>query len=238
MIHLNNNIRKKLVERKLRQESILIKESIASSRIKTILESVSMYSDVTEIPIDKRRKITAKLYMEFHLLHKRNILEENTGLWAALEGIFGNVGFGVIEGLIVEPFVNTILSKLGLGGFFKKFLVSFLSTNPGRVIEAFKDCKSMTKLISEALAEATFMMIQESVGAGGVGYDIIRNVLGKTVKQAGFVQDLEENLADTVCQGFNKLVSNAEGVKDKLGELKTKATEKLGLNQSQVMQPT
>lgn len=224
---LQRNIQKKLLEKKQIKEISLIKESIISHRLGIILESIQGYDSIEDIPLKQRKKITASLFREFHILHQTNLITEaeSGGLWGFLQSIFGNVGFGVVEGLIVEPFVNSILSKLGLGGFFKKFLVSFLSTNPMKVIEAFKDCKTMTKLISEALAEATFMMIQESVGAGGFGYDVIRNVLGKAVKETSFISELENKFADTICSGFDSLVKNAKGVKDKLSELKPDTTD-------------
>lgn len=221
---IDKTIKKKLIERRELLNNNLIIESIIQKRIGVILESVSNVENIEQIPLRERKKITLALYREFHRLHQTGLINESFDLWGSIQSLFGNLGYGVLEGLIIEPLVNTLLSKIGLGGFFKDTLVSFISTNPSRIVEAFKSCESMTKLLAESISEAVVMMIQKSTGTGGFGYDVIRNVLGKTVKETAFIQGIETSLASTVCEAFDKFIVNTGSVKDKLSQLKSDLT--------------
>jgi hypothetical protein len=55
---------------------------------------------------------------------------------------------------IAEPMVGTLVGKLGLSGFFKDFITSFIVSDPRRLAKALKSCDELTKLIAESLAEA------------------------------------------------------------------------------------
>jgi hypothetical protein len=104
--------------------------------------------------------------------------------------IFGNSLSGVAQ-TIVEPMVNSLLSGIGLEGYFKDFLVSFITSNPTRLATALKSCDELTKLVAAALSEAVFMMIQRQQGLEGQGYTFLRNALGGAVKDYKFVESLE-----------------------------------------------
>jgi hypothetical protein len=120
--------------------------------------------------------------------------------------LFGNSLSGIVQ-TIVEPLVGSLLGKLGLGGFFKDFLTSFIVSKPQRLALALKDCKELTKLIAEALSEALVMMLQKQTGLEGQGYSFMRNALGDTIKETTFISNLENQLSGIVCgvfNGFNK----------------------------------
>jgi hypothetical protein len=136
-------------------------------------------------------------------------------VWDFLGKIFGNSVGGVAQ-TIVEPLVNSLLSSIGLGGYFKDFLVSFITSNPLRLAKALKSCEELTKLIAESLTEAVVMMIQREKGLSGQGYTFIRNALGGAVKDYKFVESLEEQLSTIVCSLFGKMNDKASGVYDKL----------------------
>lgn len=223
-MNIKSRVRRKLVETKLVKESSLIRESVVKKRIYQILKPVSHVENFYDIPLTERKRISKLLFIEIHRYHQSSIIVESEGLLGMFENIFGNLGFSALEGLLIEPLVNTLLAKLGLSGFFKDFLVSFISTNPERVMEAFKSCESMTKLIAEALAEAVGVMIQKKTGAEGPVYDVIRNLLGKSVKETSFIQGIESEVSKVICGVFDKLIQNTEKVQDKLGELKTSVT--------------
>jgi hypothetical protein len=129
--------------------------------------------------------------------------------------IFGNSLGGIFQ-TVAEPLVNSVLSAIGLKGYFKDFLVSFITTNPARLAKAMKSCEELTKLIAEALSEAVFMMIQRQQGLEGQGYTFLRNALGGAVKDYGFIQSIEKQISGIVCELFGKMNDKASGVYDKL----------------------
>ena len=132
-----------------------------------------------------------------------------------MKNIFGNAFSGIIQGL-VEPLVNSILSGLGLTGYFKDVLVSFFTKNPSKLAEAFKSCEKLTEIVASALVEGMVMMIQKESNLGGTGFDIIRNTLVDTMMESKFVQDLSDSLESFVCELYNKFTGKAEGVYNKL----------------------
>lgn len=202
---IKNRVRKKITEIREENKSSLIKEQLTKKRIFKILNEVRRYDDIRDMSIRDRKKISYSLFLEIHKLHNLKVVNE--GIWDQIKEFLGSLGVGTVEGAIAEPLVNSILSKLGLGGYFKNVLISFFTTNPEKLTEAYKDCESMTKIIAEVITEATFMMIQKSVGLGGIGYSVIRNSLANSVKKDTFIQDIEEGIANVVCSNFENIRS-------------------------------
>lgn len=221
---MKHKIKKRLLEAKERQENLLIERDMLEKRFSFLIESFGEIKNHQILSENQKQILSAKILREIHMLQKNNLISEQQFLIDILQNLFKGFGFGALEGIIVEPFVNTLLSKLGLGGYFKNFLVSFFSTNPSRIVEAFKGCQNLVKLVSEALVEATFMMIQENKDLSGVGYDVLRNALGKTIKETTFVKEVENGISKTVCDAFDTIYDKA---KDVLGKVESaKSTEK------------
>mgnify|MGYP007090449933 CR=1 FL=1 len=65
---------------------------------------------------------------------------------------------------MVEPYIDRVLSELGVSGFIKNFVVSYLTSRPGEVIESFSDCKIMAKLVSRSIVEGMVKSLQEKNG--------------------------------------------------------------------------
>lgn len=201
---LEKSIKKALLEAKDNKERLLIEENLVKSRILMIVESENNIKNFHKLPKNKQQKIAYSLLEEINFLSENNILNEQ--LMDVLGKLFGNSFSGIVQ-TIIEPLVGSLLGKLGLSGFFKNFLTSFLVSNPRRLASALKDCKELTKLIAEALSEALVMMLQEKSGLEGKGYDFMRNALGGAVKETAFMTSLENQLSDIVCSvfsGFNK----------------------------------
>lgn len=187
-----------------------------------IVESEDNIKNFNSLPQEKKEKIAYKLFEEINYLQETNMLNEQ--LMDFLGKIFGNA-FGGVAQTIVEPLVNSLLSAIGLEGYFKNFLVSFITSNPTRLAKALKSCEELTKLIAESLSEAVFMMIQKQQGLEGQGYTFLRNALGGAVKDYGFVQSIEKQISGIVCELFGKMNDKASGVYDKL---KTNVTSGAG----------
>lgn len=221
---LQTKVKKHLNQLKEQQENQLIKKRLIENRLSTIIDSTKGIG--TKRPMSKKAKhdLGFKLYAEIHRLHKFNIISEQdtmTDVFNFIKGQFSNVGLSAVEGVIIEPLVNSILSKLGMGGYFKNFIISFLATNPRKVIDAFKNCDTMVSLISESLVEATFMMLQQKQDMGGIGYDVLRNAIGKAVKETKFVKDIESEISDVICDIFDELRDSVKGSLEQFGTEET-----------------
>lgn len=210
---LKKDVRKKLLEVKESKDRLLIEQTIIKNRVLLIFESEDNINNFNLLSESKKKKIVKSLYKEIRTLHQNNLINE--GFADILKSIFGNAFSGIIE-TMVEPFVDSVLGGLGFGGTFKKFLVSVLTTSPSKLISAFKDCRVMTELIAEGIAESMAMTAQEKLGLEGQGWSVIRNILGKTIKEQSFVSQLSDAFEETICGVFNKLTDNAESVLNKL----------------------
>jgi len=210
---LDKNIKKAILETKEKKEKLLIEENLVKSRIMMIFESEKNIKNFHSLSKKKQEKIAYKLLEEINYLQETNLLNEQ--LMDFLGKIFGNSLGGIFQ-TVAEPLINSLLSGIGLGGYFKDFLVSFITTNPARLAKAMKSCEELTKLIAEALTEAVFMMIQRQQGLEGQGYTFLRNALGGAVKDYGFVQSIEKQISGIVCELFGKMNDKASGVYDKL----------------------
>ena len=210
---LEKQIRKAILEAKDNKERLLIEENLVKSRILMIVESETNIKNFHKLPKKKQEKIANSLLEEISFLTENNILNEQ--LMDILRKLFGNSFSGIVQ-TAVEPIVSSLLGKLGLGGFFKNFLTSFLVSKPQRLALALKDCKELTKLITEALSEALVIMLQEKSGTEGKGYSFMRNALGDSIKETSFMSNLENKLAGTVCGVFGEYSKKATEVYDKL----------------------
>lgn len=210
---LDKNIKKAILETKEKKEKLLIEEKLVKGRIMMIFESQKNIKNFHSLPQNKQEKIAYKLLEEIDYLQETNLLNEQ--LMDFLGKIFGNSLGGILQ-TVVEPMVNSLLSGIGLQGYFKDFLVSFITTNPARLAKAMKSCEELTKLVAEALSEAVFMMIQRQQGLEGQGYTFLRNALGGAVKDYGFIQSIEKQISGIVCELFGKMNDKASGVYDKL----------------------
>ena len=210
---LQKKIKESLLETKKKKETILIEQNLIRNRIMMIVESEDNIKNFHSLPKSKKTKIANKLIQEIAYFQETNLLNEE--LMGFLSKIFGNSLGGILQ-TVVEPMVNSLLSGIGLEGYFKDFLVSFITSNPTRLAKALKSCDELTKLIAEALSEAVFMMIQRQQGLEGQGYTFLRNALGGAVKDTKFIQSIEGQISGIVCQLFGKMNDKASGVYDKL----------------------
>lgn len=210
---LKNKIKRSIIETKENKEKLLIEQKLVESRIMMIVESESNARNFHNLSEEKQQKMMYSLLEEIDYLDEQGMLNEQ--LMDFLGKIFGNSFGGAVE-TIVEPLVNSVLEAIGLGGYFKNFLVSLITSNPLKLAKALKSCEALTQLVAESLAEAVFMMIQKEKGLSGDGYTFLRNALGGAVKDTKFISSLETQLSGVVCQLFGKMNDKASGVYDKL----------------------
>jgi hypothetical protein len=221
---LKKEIKRSILETKEKKEKQLIEQKLVKSRIMMIIESEDNLKNFHLLSEEKQFKLSYSIFEEIGYLDEQGLMTEQ--VWDYLGKIFGNSVGGIVQ-TIVEPLVNSILSAIGLGGYFKDFLVSFITTNPLELAKALKSCDALTKLIAESLTEAVFMMIQKNSGLEGKGYSFIRNSLGGAVKNTAFIQSLEKQLGSIVCSVFGQMNDKASNVYSKL---KTSANDGTGIS--------
>lgn len=210
---LEKQIKRAILETKDNKEKFLIEENLVRSRILMIVESETNIKNFHKLPKNKQEKIAYALLEEISFLNENNILNEQ--LMDVLGKLFGSSLSGIVQ-TVVEPLVDSLLGKLGLGGFFKDVLTSLLVSDPRRLALALKDCKELTKLVAESLSEALVKMLQKQTGLEGKGYDFMRNTLGDTIKETTFISKLENQLSGIVCGVFNGFNKKATDVYNKI----------------------
>jgi len=213
---IKKDIKKVLKETKELKENLLIKETIVKNRIKMIFENDDNIKNFNSLPESKKIKLGFLFLTELSYLKDSDLINE-ADLGSMLKGIFGNLLSSAPEALIFEPMFNSILSAIGIpDGIFRKSVVSFLATNPAKLIEAVRSCEGLTKLIVKSIIEGMVMQLQQTKGFGGLAYDLIRDSLGGALESVEIVQKLENGLASTICNLFDKFTNNAKNVSEKL----------------------
>lgn len=218
---LSRQLKKVLKETKKNKENLLIEQSLVKNRIINIFGSEENLKNINRLSERKKIRLALALMEEIRFLDENQILNEQLGDF--LGKIFGGAMGSFLETL-VEPLVNSVLSGLGITGFFKNFLVSALTSNPRELARALSDCKTLTTLIANSLGEAMFMMIQEKKGLEGGFYTFLRNALGGAVKDTAFVNKIEDFIGDFVCKAYSNLTGKAEQVYNKLKPVAGAAT--------------
>ena len=218
---LEKSIKKTLVETKEKKEKLLIERRLVESRIENVLDGIETVEDFNRLSEDKQLRIGFALCQEIAYLQENKFINED--LVDTFKNLFGNLFSGGIMNTIYEKIIDKVLTALGVGeGFFKKFLVSFLASRPTELVRAISDCKLFTKLIVVGLTEAVVKWLQENTGTGGALADILRNSIGKTIRESKtFKQSIEKEFAGTICSLFEKYTSNAKDVLTNLTKTET-----------------
>jgi hypothetical protein len=218
---LEKSIKKTLVETKEKKEKLLIERRLIESRIENVLGGIKTVEDFNRLSEDKQLRIGFALCQEIAYLQENKFINED--LVDTFKNLFGNLFSGGIMNTIYEKIIDKVLTALGVGeGFFKKFLVSFLASRPTELVRAISDCKLFTKLIVEGLTEAVVKWLQENTGTGGALADILRNSIGKTIRESKtFKVSIEKEFAGTICGLFEKYTSNAKNVLTNLTKTET-----------------
>jgi hypothetical protein len=225
---LDKKIKRKLLETKEQKNKLIIEQEIVRSRLMMIFENEDNLKNWDNLSNKKRFKISCKFLQEVSFQQQNGLINEQ--FLDVIKSIFGTSVGGGFGQAILEPAVSWILSGLGMesNSYIKKFIVSFLTKKEG-FWNYLKDCRTLTKGIAEAIAEATIMQVQQSTGTGGFWMDAVRNTLGDWLSpknDSGFVGGIEKQIEDKICGYWNKATGNAKNVLTKLnGEKQAQSTQ-------------
>jgi hypothetical protein len=208
---LNRIIKNNLIETKSEKETLLIERKLVKARFMMILESEEKINNFHNLSDEEQTRIAFQIYEEYSTLYHQGLIKEE-GLADALSSLFGK-GLWSIPEVFGEKIVNSILSALGMkDSYFKKTLISFFTSNPSEIVNAFRDCRIMSKLVARSLAEAFVMQVQQQKEFGGTGWDILRNAIAKQFESSDFGKKIEEGISGVICGLFSKFTSKANGV--------------------------
>lgn len=207
-------IRKRLVETKLKKEETLIQERLFTKRVNLIFENETNIKKFKSLDESKRVKLSFRLLKELNEQTSNGLMNES--ITDFIQKIFGTTAGATVGQTIMEPALNFILTGLGMGDTpLKKFVISFLSKKEG-FWNVFKDCDTATKMIAESLVEAFAMEATQKAGIGGVWESALRNAIGDAATKTAMVSNVQKQIVDVVCEFFGKASNNAKGVYDKL----------------------
>ena len=205
--NLNSLIKKKLVEAKSKKEDDLIGKQLIENRLKMIVDSVKKKENNLE-------KISMEFLNELKELNTQGLLNENLG--DSLKNIFGG-DLQTMPQTFFESIFDRVLNKVGLNDeSLKKKLVDSAKTNPMEIVEAFKDCDSMTELIAKTITDVLYMNLQSGQSLKGEGWNLIRSILGQEIKKEDFMKKIKSSLNSKVCQEFSNLTSNSQSLLSKI----------------------
>lgn len=211
---LEKKVRKSLLEIKENKEKQLIGESLIKNRLSIILEGINSDYEFKSLSKSKQLKISLKFIQELSYLESNGLLMEQQ-LGSLMQKIFGG-WFGNITQTIFEPLLKKIFVPLFGEGFFTDFLTAYFTSKPSEVIKSFNDCKLMTRLVAEGVAEAIAMQTMRNNGFSAPGYAFLRNTMGDVLTGNEFISGLEKGLSNTVCSTMGKFGDNAQKVVEKL----------------------
>ena len=203
---LEKKIRKNLLQEKEIRKRKLIETRLVKNRLSVIVESRGNFSSLSK---KQQNAVFLEVMAEVRKLDEQGLINE--GLGDILTSLFGQ-SWSAIAQSFVEPMVEKILGWFDIKGPFAKFLSSFIASKPQRLAKALTDCRELTKLIAESISETLVKTMQENRGMDGTGWNIIRNVLGGAMKDTSFIQSLENQMADGVCELFSGFTKKAENV--------------------------
>lgn len=211
---LNNEIRRKLIEKKSKKEELLIQERLFVKRVNLIFENENNIKNFKKLNESQRIKLSFRLIQELNEQSSNGVVNES--ITDFIQKIFGTTAGATVGQTILEPALNFILGGLGMGDtLLKKFIISFLSKKEG-FWNVFKDCDTATKMIAESLVEAFAMEASQKAGIGGKWESALRNAIGDAATKTAMVSNVEKQIVDTVCEFFGKASKNAKNVYDNL----------------------
>jgi hypothetical protein len=204
--NLNSLIKKKLLTIKEQKENNKIVKTIVESRLKMIVESIKKDKNID--------RLSLSFMGELNQLNEQGLVNEDFG--ENLKNIFGS-DLSSMPKTFFENIFDKILTNINMNdSSLKKSLVLMSEKNPLDIVKAFKDCSSMSDLISKSIVEILHDDISSEDNSTGQVLSSVKTLLGQEIKKDEFIKKVKNNIDDLVCQEFTKLKSNAENLISKI----------------------
>ncbi len=204
---VNRLIKKTLIETKERKNNQIIENKLVESRLKFIIEDVSIFNKRSK---QVKIKEGFKFLRETFYLKSMGMLNEN--LSDIFKQMFGN-SFENILGTVSDPFVGSILNKLSIPQEIKTSVLDTIKQRANELLAHMDTCENLSKFISDIVSEITVLkMTAKNI----TGSQVLDSAIVDTMGDDVFKTKLSEKIEEEVCLLFNKYAENAKNLVTKL----------------------
>jgi hypothetical protein len=204
---VNRLIKKTLIETKERKNNQIIENKLVESRLKFIIEDVSVFNKRSK---QVKIKEGFKFLRETSYLKSMGMLKEN--LSDIFKQMFGN-SFENILGTVSDPFVGSILNKLSIPQEIKTSVLDTIKQRANELLAHMDTCENLSKFISDIVSEITVLkMTAKNI----TGSQVLDSAIVDTMGDDVFKTKLSEKIEEEVCLLFNKYAENAKNLVTKL----------------------
>ena len=204
---VNRLIKKTLIETKERKNNQIIENKLVESRLKFIIEDVSVFNKKSK---QVKIKEGFKFLRETSYLKSMGMLNEN--LSDIFKQMFGN-SFESILGTVSDPFVGSILNKLSIPQEIKTSVLDTIKQRANELLAHMDTCENLSKFISDIVSEITVLkMTAKNI----TGSQVLDSAIVDTMGDDVFKTKLSEKIEEEVCLLFNKYAENAKNLVTKL----------------------
>lgn len=204
---VNKLIKKTLIETKERKNNQIIENKLVESRLKFIIEDVSVFNKKS-----KQTKIKEgfKFLRETSYLKGMGMLNEN--LSDIFKQMFGNSSENIL-GTVSDPFVGSILNKLSIPQEIKVTVLETIKQRANELMASMDTCENLSKFISDIVSEMT---VAKMTTKNITGSQFLDSAIVDTMGDDVFKTKLSEKIKEEVCLLFNKYAENAKNLVTKL----------------------
>jgi hypothetical protein len=204
---INKLIKKTLIETKERKNNQIIENKLVESRLKFIIEDVSVFNKKT-----KQTKIKEgfKFLRETSYLKSIGMLNEN--LSDIFKQMFGNSSENIL-GTVSDPFVGSILNKISIPQEIKTSVLDTIKQRANELMANMDSCENLSKFISDIVSEMT---VAKMTTKNITGSQFLDSAIVDTMGDDVFKTKLSEKIKEEVCLLFNKYAENAKNLVTKL----------------------
>lgn len=204
---VNRLIKKTLIKTKERKNNQIIENKLVESRLKFIIEDVSVFNKRSK---QVKIKEGFKFLRETSYLKSMGMLNEN--LSDIFKQMFGN-SFENILGTVSDPFVGSILNKLSIPQEIKTSVLDTIKQRANELLAHMDTCENLSKFISDIVSEITVLkMTAKNI----TGSQVLDSAIVDTMGDDVFKTKLSEKIEEEVCLLFNKYAENAKNLVTKL----------------------
>ena len=204
---VNKLIKKTLIETKERKNNQIIENKLVESRLKFIIEDVSVFNKRSK---QVKIKEGFKFLRETSYLKSMGMLNEN--LSDIFKQMFGN-SFENILGTVSDPFVGSILNKLSIPQEIKTSVLDTIKQRANELLAHMDTCENLSKFISDIVSEIT---VAKMTTKNITGSQFLDSAIVDTMGDDVFKTKLSEKIKEEVCLLFNKYAENAKNLVTKL----------------------
>lgn len=196
------------------EKEVLIEQKISRDKLEPVLKAIAYRGGFEKLNKTEKLACSYAIIKELSYLERNDLLTENF-LTKLLKG---GLGAGLANAMpaaiqtIFEPILNSIFRAIGLPQWISNFLVSMFTNNPGKLLRAFRDCKTMAELFAESILEAIVMQLQKNLAEKsgildkmGPVLDFMRNDILEIIQSSNLEDKIMAKITTPICNVLQKV---------------------------------